>query len=84
MTTEQLGGQKIGFISLGSGGSFSVLLQFLLYSFKQVKRNNGRYTVGDYGITECILTNLSAVAEHMLDRTIGQGTALGVGQTLAV
>ena len=84
MTTEQLGGQQIGFVCLGSGGCFSVLLQLLLYPFKQVKGNNGRDAVGNDGITECILTNIAAVAEHMLDRPIGQGTAFGVRQPLAV
>ena len=83
MTAEYLGCQKIVFFCLGSGRSFFVFLQFLLYSVKQILGNNGGYSVGNDHTLRRIFTYVAAVAQHMLNSSPRDSPTFGIGNALA-
>lgn len=67
VAAEQLGGQQIIVLGFMTSRGFSVLRQLLLNPIKQVLRNNRRNSIGYNDISIFVLSNVAAIAEHVLN-----------------
>lgn len=83
MATEQLGGEQIGFIGLGSGWGLAVLGKPLLDTVKKVLGYQRRDAIRDNDVTERVFTNIPTIGQHTLDGAIVDGLALGIGKVTA-
>ena len=84
VTTVQLGGEQIVVLCLSSGGGFLVFQHFLLHIIEKFHRHDRWNRIGNQDITVFQLTNIAAVAQHMLDGVKGHRPATLVLDALFV
>ena len=72
---EQLGGEQIVVLCLSSGRGFLVFQHFLLHIIEKFHRHDRRNRIGNQDITIFQLSDVAAVAQHMLDGVKGHRPA---------
>ena len=71
VAAEQLGGEQVVVLCLSSGRGFLVFQHFLLHIIEKFHRHDRWNRIGNQDITVFQLTNIAAVAQHMLDGVKG-------------
>ena len=69
-SAEQLGGEQIIVLGLVTGRSAAVLLDFLLYFFKQVLVHDGRDAVGHHNVLEVVFSDVPFVRTQLLNTVV--------------
>ena len=84
MTAEQLGGEQVVILCLSTGRGFLVFQHFLLHIIEKFHRHDRRNRIGNQDITVFQLSDVAAVAQHMLDGVKGHRPATLVLDALFV
>ena len=84
VTAVQLGGQQVIVLCLSPGRGFLVFQHFLLHIIEKFHRHDRWNRIGNQDITVFQLTNIAAVAQHMLDGVKGHRPATLVLDALFV
>ena len=71
-SAEQLGGEQIIILGFVAGRSAAVLLDFLLYFFKQVLVHDGRDAVGHHNVLEVVFSDVPFVRQQLLNTVVGK------------
>ena len=67
VAAEQLGGEQIVVLCLSTGRSFLVFQHLLLYIVEKLYGHDGRNRIGNQDVPVLQFTNITAVAQHMLN-----------------
>ena len=71
-SAEQLGGEQIIVLGLVTSRSAAILLDFLLYFFKQVLVHDGRDAVGHHNVLEVVFSDVPFVRQQLLNTVVGE------------
>ena len=67
VTTEQLSGEQVIILCLSPGRSFLVFQHLLLHLIENLHGHDGRNRIGNQDVPVLQFTNITAVAQHMLN-----------------
>ena len=84
VAAEQLGGEQIVVLCLSPGRSFLVFQHLLLHLIENLHGHDGRNRIGNQDVPVLQFTNITAVAQHMLNGVEGHQPATLVLDALFV